>query len=142
MASVLGATPVLACHGLIALWLLQACECTTCNYAVGANELDNATVQEVKESANSVIASTPCLFPQSFGRDHANNGELFSETTDLLTRKALGRQLHWREAVVAQLLFMHVAPCTDATRTMEGIVAAQVHDMLNGSTVVAKVCSL
>lgn len=41
---------------------------------------------------------------------------------------------------MAELLFMHVAPCIDESPTLESVVAAQVHDMPNGSTVVAKVC--
>jgi hypothetical protein len=96
-------------------------------------------VQEVKESANALIAYTPWIFLYRFGSPHADDAELFRDTTELLVRKTTGGQLHWRESVVAELLFMHVAPCIDDSPMLESIVAAQVHDMLNGSTVVAKV---
>lgn len=96
-------------------------------------------MQEVKELANTLIAYVPCVLMYVPGPGSPENARLFGPAIDLLTRKTLAAKLHWREAAVAELLFAHVAPCMQDAGALEQIVTAQAHDLLSGSTLIAKV---
>ena len=99
----------------------------------------NQHLQEVKELANTLIAYVPCVLMYVPGPGSPENARLFGPTAALLAHKTVSAKLHWREAAVAELLFAHVAPCMQDAGALQPIVAAQVHDLLSGSTLIAKV---
>lgn len=67
------------------------------------------------------------------------NAAVQKDAITLLARKTLNAQLHWRETAVAQMLFTATAPVTSEASLLRTMVEAQLHDVLEGRTSIAKV---
>jgi hypothetical protein len=95
---------------------------------------------EVKEMASAIISNVPFTLGPIPGPGGPRNASVFRDVVEVLAQKTMRASLHWREATVAQVLFLSLAPITSNAAMLESIVTAQVGDALEGRTVIAKVC--
>ena len=97
-------------------------------------------MQEVKDTASPVINNCSSVLMAIPGPGGTyKNGAVFSDVITLLSDKACSFRLHWRESVVADVLFASMAPVVTDQELLQAMVAAEVHDALDGRTSLAKV---
>jgi hypothetical protein len=94
---------------------------------------------EVKEMAGIVINNVSAALVPLARPGGPANAALYRDVIELLADKTRGSRLHWRESAVAEVLFTMTAPLVPEGELLHCIVAAQVHDLLEGHTSIAKV---
>eukprot|EP00892_Ulva_mutabilis_P011637 jgi/Ulvmu1/8846/UM049_0027.1 len=66
------------------------------------------------------------------------NAALFGDTAALLCRRMLRDRLHWREALVAHVLCLHLVPLCPEPPRLEQLLAAQAYGLFQGSSLLCK----
>jgi hypothetical protein len=102
-------------------------------------------LQEVKAMVNAQLPALPnyLVYLPAPGPDTSyHNVRIFRDVAQVLIRRGKERRLHWREACIAQILYMHLFPVADESgesAMCSAILQEQLREFLEGSTPVAKV---
>lgn len=98
-------------------------------------------VQDVKAMVTSTLPVVVQLLERRVGDapDTFLNGAMFGDVAALLCGRMRRGRLHWREALITQLLCLHLVPLTNDQARLEELLAAQVHGMFHGTSLLCKV---
>lgn len=111
-------------------------------------------MQDVKPMVTATLPVVVQLLERRVGDAPGTfrNVALFGDVAAALCSRLARGRLHWREALLAQLLCMHLLPLAAAGAgedagghsaqhgRLEGLLGAQVHGLFRGTSLLCKVC--
>lgn len=100
------------------------------------------TVQEVKDMAAAIISNVGLTLAPMPGPSGPRNEDALRDVLQLFVDKTTAARLHWREAALAEVLFLQTAPLLSDTELLQSVVRAEMRDALDGRTSITKVLLL